>query len=37
MIKRGDPIVQVIPFKRTEAYAKSIVRNASFEEWQNKG
>ncbi len=36
MIKRGEPIVQVIPFKRSEVYAKSIVRNASFEDWQKE-
>jgi len=36
MIKRGEPIVQVIPFKRSDAYAKSNVRNASFANWKDE-
>lgn len=32
-IKRGEPMIQVIPFKRSEAYAKSRERQATFEEW----
>lgn len=36
MIKRGEPIVQVIPFKRSEVYSKCNVRGASLEEWKNE-
>jgi hypothetical protein len=32
-IKRGEPIIQVIPFKRTEAYGKIQVRGATVQEW----
>ena len=33
-IKRGEPIIQVIPFKRSEAYAKCNVRNAPLQEFR---
>jgi len=37
MIKRGEPIIQVIPFKRSEAYAKCNVRGAKdFNEWKHE-
>jgi len=36
MIKRGEPIVQVIPFKRSDVYSKSNVRNASLQEWKSE-
>lgn len=35
-IKRGEPIIQVIPFKRTDAYAKVNLKNANFAEWQEE-
>lgn len=35
-IKRGEPIIQVIPFKRTDAYAKGNLRNATPSEWKEE-
>jgi len=35
-IKRGDPIIQVIPFKREDVYSKVNVKNASPLEWKKE-
>lgn len=35
-IKKGDPIIQVIPFKRSDTYAKCKTKNVSHKEWKHE-